>query len=107
MRYIMQNMNDTRLVAIHESHKLRDVGDITAAIPESERPMWQVVAPAASDFFDEQLHSLVNEEMCDFQVATDIDDGGLPPELEAELESRISALKDIVATCKAWQLANK
>lgn len=106
MKYIVKNMNDNS-VTIHNSKKLLFNGAMLAAIPESDRAMWQVVSPAVTDFCDEQLHSIVDEELCDFQTAADIDDGGLPPELEAELESRISALKDIVATCKAWQLANK
>lgn len=107
MKYIMQNMNFPELVAVHESNKAYRCGNITAAIPESRAAMWKVVCEGTSNWFEEKLMSILEEEFMDFQGDNDIHSGDLPPELENTLADKVQDLKDIIATCKAWQLANK
>ena len=107
MKYVMQNFNDPKLVAVHESDKAYRCGNITAAIPESNKAMWKVVCEGASNWFEEKLIDLLDEEFYSFQTDNDIGTGDLPPELEYALSCKVDELKDIIATCKAWQLANK
>lgn len=98
MKYVTTNGN---IATVDNIPHVCMVGD------PSPRDGWTIAGRYVSDWFDEKLYDNINEEMCDFQTDNDIDDGGLPPELEAELENRIEALRDTIAECKVWQLMHK
>lgn len=98
MKYIVSNGNTA---TIHNLSQICRVGD---PVPWGDR--WKIVGQYVTDFFSEKLYNIIDEELYDFQTENDILDGGLPPELEAELTNRMEALKDTIAECKIWQLVN-
>ena len=56
-----------------------------------------------TDYFVEKLNSIIDEEFWDFQCEHDVEDGGLPPELELGLVQSVNALLDSINECIGWQ----
>lgn len=101
MKYITRRIG-TNVATIDSIAGVYRIGDTK---PFDSR--YEIVGQYVTDYFDEQVHSLVTEELQDFQVDADIDDDTLLPELEAKLTNCIEELKDIIAECKVWQLGHQ
>ena len=59
-----------------------------------------------TDWFQEKLNDIIDEEFLDFQADHDIDDGGLPPELALKLSEAAGVLLDAMNECIGWQAAH-
>ena len=99
MKYIVRNINTGEVEAV-EIGTSWFPGDMI----DSHR---KVVQQVTTDWFNERLWSLIEEEFFDFQGDNGIEDGGLTPELETQLQKAVEDLQDAMARCLVFQLGKE